>query len=105
MPAPLQIAAASPSVLPSRAQPRALVPLSRESPAFPREALTAGVDKGVVRARLSIDASGHVASVEIVDSQPRRVFDRTVSRTLSRWTYEPGAPGRTADVEIAFDRE
>jgi protein TonB len=104
-PAPVQIAAASPSVLPSRAQPRALVPLSRESPAFPREALTAGVDKGVVRARLSIDASGRVASVEIVDSQPRRVFDRTVSRTLSRWTYEPGAPGRTADVEIAFDRE
>ena len=47
---------------------------------------------------------GH-ASVEIVDSQPRRVFDRAVSRTLSRWTYEPGAPGRTTDVEIAFDRE
>ncbi|MBK7333595.1 MAG: TonB family protein [Betaproteobacteria bacterium] len=104
-PAPVQIAAASPSVLPSRAQPRALVPLSRESPAFPREALAAGVDKGVVRARLSIDASGRVASVEIVDSQPRRVFDRAVSRTLSRWTYEPGAPGRTTDVEIAFNRE
>ncbi|MBK6396591.1 MAG: TonB family protein [Betaproteobacteria bacterium] len=90
---------------PTRAQPHALDPISRESPAFPREALAAGIDKGVVRARLSIDASGRVASVEIVDSQPRRVFDRAVSRTLSRWTYEPGAPGRTTDVEIAFDRE
>jgi protein TonB len=104
-PAPLHLAAASPSALPSLAQPRALVPVSRESPTFPREALAAGVDRGLVRARLSIDASGRVTGVEIVDSQPRRVFDRAVSRTLSRWTYEPGVPGRTTDVEIAFDRE
>ena len=58
-----------------------------------------------MRARLAIDASGRVTGVEILDSQPRRVFDRTVTRTLARWTYEPGVAGRTADVEIAFNRE
>ena len=104
-PAPVQLASATPSSVETRAQPRALAPVHRESPDFPREALAAGVDKGVVRARLSIDASGRVASVEIVESQPRRVFDRSVSRSLARWTYEPGAAGRTTDVEIAFNRD
>jgi len=102
--APVQVAAATPSFLPTRAQPHALEPISRESPAFPREALAAGVDTGVVRARLSIDASGRVTGVEIVESRPRRIFDRAVSRTLSRWTYAPGEAGRTTDVEIAFTR-
>ena len=103
-PAPVQLAAATPSFLPTRAQPHALEPISRESPEFPREALAAGIDTGVVRARLSIDASGRVTGVEIVESRPRRIFDRAVSRTLSRWTYAPGEAGRTSDVEIAFNR-
>ncbi len=103
-PAPVQLAAATPSFLPTRAQPHALEPISRESPEFPREALAAGVDTGVVRARLSIDASGRVTGVEIVESRPRRIFDRAVSRALSRWTYAPGEAGRTTDVEIAFNR-
>jgi len=103
-PAPVQLAAAAPPSAAPRAQPRALEPVSQESPEFPREALAAGVEKGLVRARLSIDASGRVTGVEIVESQPRRVFDRAVSRTLSRWTYAPGDPGRTTDVEIAFRR-
>ena len=103
-PAPVQLAAATPSFLPTRAQPHALEPISRESPEFPREALAAGVDTGVVRARLSIDASGRVTGVEIVESRPRRIFDRAVSRALSRWTYAPGEAGRTTDVEIAFSR-
>ena len=92
-------------MLEPRPAPRPLAPLTRESPAFPREALQAGVDRGLVRARLAIDASGRVTGVEILDSQPRRVFDRAVTRTLVRWTYEPGAAGRTADVEIAFNRD
>jgi len=103
--APVQLAAATPSTLEPRAQPRPLAPISRESPDFPREALAAGIDKGIVRARLSIDAGGRVTGVEIVESQPRRVFDRAVTRTLARWTYEPGSPGRTTDVEIAFSRD
>ena len=92
-------------MLETRPAPRPLAPLTRESPAFPREALQSGVDRGFVRARLAIDASGRVTGVEILDSQPRRVFDRAVTRTLVRWTYEPGAAGRTADVEIAFNRD
>ncbi|CAG1011293.1 Protein TonB [Rhizobiaceae bacterium] len=97
--------AAQLAALERRAERPALPPRTRESPPFPREALSAGITRGDVRARVSIDAAGRVTGVEILASRPHRVFDRTVSRALSRWTYEPGAPGRTSEVEIAFRHE
>ena len=77
-------------------------PVSKVDPEFPREAQLASVDKGRVKARLTIDAAGEVTRVDIVDANPRRVFDRAVTRSLSQWRYEPGAAGRTVDVELDF---
>jgi protein TonB len=102
---PIQLAAATTTSLDARMPSRALVPLMRESPEFPREALNAGVRQGTVKARLSVDEAGRVTGVDILDAQPRRVFDRAVTRTLARWTFEPGASGRTTDVEVVFQRE
>jgi len=102
---PTQLAAVLPSLQETRIAPVTLTPVTREVPDFPREAVNAGVAQGSVRARLTVDAAGRVSAVDIVDAQPRRVFDRAVTRTLSRWTFEPGASGRTTDVEIAFRRE
>ena len=81
-----------------------LVPVSRVEPEFPREAAVAEVDSGKVRARMTIDASGEVSRVEILDSQPRRVFDRAVVRTLSQWKFAPGSDGRTMEIDISFKR-
>ncbi|MEO8486659.1 MAG: TonB family protein [Betaproteobacteria bacterium] len=102
---PLQLAAAAPATQDLRVAARTLAPVMRETPDFPREAAIAGFRQGTVKARVTVDASGRVSGVEILESQPRRVFDRAVSRSLARWTFEPGAPGRTTDVEIAFRRE
>jgi len=77
-------------------------PVSKVEPEFPREAQLASIDKGRVKARLTIDATGEVTRVDIVDANPRRVFDRAVTRSLSQWRYEPGAAGRTVDVELDF---
>ncbi len=79
-----------------------LHPVSRVDPEFPREAQLASVEKGRVKARLTIDASGEVTRVDIVESNPRRVFDRAVVRSLSQWRYERGAEGRTIEVELDF---
>ncbi len=49
-------------------------------------------------------AAGNVTRVEIVEANPRRVFDRAVVRALSQWRYSDGAAGRTVDMEIAFRR-
>jgi len=79
-----------------------LTPISRIEPEFPREANIAGIEKGQVRARMTVDSSGEVSRVEILDATPRRVFDRTVIRTLSQWKFAPGSNGRSMDIEIAF---
>ena len=77
-------------------------PVSKVDPEFPREAQLASVDKGRVKARLTIDATGEVTRVDIIEANPRRVFDRAVTRSLSQWRYEPGAAGRTVEVELDF---
>lgn len=96
-PAPrVDLAAAKPAALPEPA-PRVL---ERVEPGFPRGA----PDQGVVRARLTLDAAGGVTRVEIVEAQPRRVFDRAVVSALSQWKFSAGAEGRTFDTEVVFRR-
>jgi protein TonB len=79
-----------------------LVPVSKVVPEFPREAQLASVDKGHVKAKLTLDARGEVTRVDIVDANPRRVFDRAVVRSLSQWRYEPGTPDRSVEVDLDF---
>lgn len=99
-------AAPAPRIDIALAKPAAVAPtmrlVNRVEPDFPSEAVKAGVYEGTVRARLVVDAGGSVTRVEIVESQPRRVFDRAVVRALSEWKYNDGAAGRTATVELAF---
>ena len=76
--------------------------LSRVEPEFPAEAVRAGIDTGTVLAKLTLDGGGNVTQVEIVNANPRRVFDRSVARALSRWKFNEGSAGRTVESEIAF---
>jgi protein TonB len=109
---PVQLAAAAPSAAdahPPAAAARPslgdLTPISREQPAFPREAISAGVSKGSVKARVTVDASGKVISVSILESQPHRVFDRAVTNALQQWTFNAGAGTRSTDIDISFNRD
>lgn len=81
-----------------------VTPVSRVAPDFPRDAVRAGVDSGIVRAKLTIDAGGNVTNVQIVEARPTRVFDRSVRDTLSKWKFNTGADGRTYDTEVEFKR-
>jgi protein TonB len=74
----------------------------REDPAFPREAITEGITSGSVKARLIIAGNGTVNSVTIVESQPRRIFDKAVIRALKRWQFEPTGAPQTVETEVAF---
>ncbi len=105
-PGPVAIAVPAPiAAAPQAAARSALQPVSREAPVFPREALAAGVTSGNVRARVTVDPNGKVTGVEIVESQPRRVFDRAVRNALERWQFEPGTESRTTEIEVAFSRD
>ena len=78
--------------------------VSKVDPEFPREAVQAGADKGMVKARMTVDGPGEVVRVEILEAQPRRVFDRAVIKTLSQWKFNPGSPGRTVEIDVNFSR-
>jgi len=78
--------------------------VQRVEPGFPREAIQAGAEKGLVQARLTLDERGNVTRVEVLEANPRRVFDRSVISALSQWKYNDGAAGRTMEVEIAFKK-
>ena len=78
--------------------------VSKVDPEFPLEAIQAGADKGTVKARMTVDGSGEVVRVEILEAQPRRVFDRAVVKTLSQWRFNAGASGRTVEIDINFTR-
>ena len=104
-PPPNVVASAAPTARPAAPRQDA-VPIvsvvSREQPAFPREALRSGVENGTVRARMTINAAGEVTNVAILQAQPARVFDRSVQQALGRWKFNPGTDGRTFDTEIGF---
>ena len=96
-------APAAPAVAarPTPAVAREIKLINRVEPGFPR-----GVDteRGTVRARLQVDARGNVTSVDIVESNPPRVFDRTVRSALQQWRYEPTGEAFTTAAEISFSR-
>lgn len=104
-PAPAEeVVAKAPPTAAAPAPSTAVTPISRAAPDFPREAVRSGVDAGTVRARLTIDSSGNVANVQIVEARPARVFDRSVRETLSKWKFNAGADGRVYDTEVEFKR-
>ncbi len=105
-PPPLQVASLAP--VPVAARPTLsseLKAISREPPDFPREA--EGLKSGVVNARIHVDARGGVTSVDILGSQPPKVFDKAARRALLRWQFEPPASGQPVnlDVDVKFQRD
>ena len=94
-------AAPAAAARPAPAAAREIKLINRVEPGFPR-----GVDaeRGTVRARLQVDARGAVTSVDIVESNPPRVFDRTVRSALQQWRYEPTGEAFTTAAEISFSR-
>jgi protein TonB len=78
--------------------------VNRVDPEFPREASQAGADKGRVKARMTISGLGEVTRVEIVEAQPRRLFDRAVVKTLSQWKFNNGNDGRQYEIDVDFRR-
>ncbi|PZP32044.1 MAG: hypothetical protein DI603_11345 [Roseateles depolymerans] len=73
-------------------------------PDFPREAAQKGISTGSVKAKLTIEADGHVSDVEILEAEPKRVFDRAVKSALMEWKFEPGEKG-THEVKLVFKNE
>jgi protein TonB len=79
------------------------VPLHRNPPIFPRDAIRQGVAEGSVRARLTIAADGSVERVETSVADVRHaVFERSARAALMTWVFVPGAAGRVHETVLNF---
>ncbi len=84
-----------------------VIPIVRIDPQFPREALLQGIS-GYVVVEFTIEADGSVSDAKIVESQPRRMFDRNAIRAIYKWKFKPrvvdGKPvARRGRTRLDFD--
>ncbi|MGM0480445.1 MAG: energy transducer TonB [Pseudomonadota bacterium] len=85
-------------------------PIVRIEPRYPPSAARNGTE-GWVQLRFTIATDGSVTDVEVIDSEPRRVFDREARRALLRWKYKPKVvdgtaveqPGMTVQLDFTMD--
>ena len=79
--------------------------IKKVPPDFPAEATRKAISSGTVTAKVTIEADGKVSHVEIVDANPKRVFDRAVTDALMDWKYEASGQKDSAEVKLVFKNE
>ncbi len=67
---------------------RGATPIVRINPKYPPVAARDGLS-GWVKLSFTIDEVGQVIDVQIVDAEPKRVFDKEAVRALKGWKYQP----------------
>lgn len=81
-------------------------PIVRIEPRYPVQAARDGL-QGWVKLRFSIMEDGSVDEVEVIEAEPRRVFDREAIRALRRWKYSPkvvdGKPMKQTGQQVQLD--
>src|SRR3990167_2872864 len=79
--------------------------IKKVPPEFPAEAVRKNINAGSVRAKLLIGPDGLVVEVEIVESQPKRVFDRASIEALKAWKFEGTGQKETHEVKLVYRNE
>ena len=81
-------------------------PIVRIEPKYPVQAARDGIN-GWVKMRFSIMPDGSVDEIEVVDAQPKRVFDKEAIRALKRWKYSPkienGKALKQTGIQVQLD--
>ncbi len=81
-------------------------PIVRIDPKYPPEAARDGKE-GWVRLSFTINEVGGVEDIEVIDSEPRRIFDREARRALRKWKYKPkiveGKAVKQTDMFVQLD--
>lgn len=70
-----------------------LKPIKRVDPVYPPEAARAGTT-GFVEVEYTVDASGKVANVSVLNAKPARTFETAAVKAVKQWQFAAGADGR-----------
>lgn len=66
-----------------------LSPLVIIPPLYPPRAKRRGIE-GWVKIKYRVNLKGRVENIEVLDADPKNIFDRTVLRSVSSWRFSPG---------------
>lgn len=81
-------------------------PIVRIEPKYPVQAARDGKE-GWVRLSFTINEVGGVEDVEVIEAEPKRVFDREAKRALRKWKYRPkivdGKPEKQFGMKVQLD--
>jgi protein TonB len=72
-----------------------VMPLYRVEPRYPAKAIKRGLE-GYVVMRFTIDPTGKPTEIEVIEANPKRVFEREAKRALLKWKYQPKTEGGKA---------
>lgn len=67
-----------------------LMPLVKIPPIYPLKAQRRGIE-GWVRVRFIVNTSGFVENLEILESKPAKMFDKSVINCVAQWKFKPGS--------------
>lgn len=67
---------------------RAVMPLVRIEPQYPRKAAMRGIE-GYVRVKFDVDETGAVENLQILEANPPRIFNQATKRAVLKWKYQP----------------
>jgi TonB family protein len=88
-------AEAEKDVEPDRIIPAKLI--TRVSPKYPRSANRKGIE-GHVSVSFSINKSGSVGNIKVVESVPEGVFDKAATDAVKQWKFSPARNERTSEA-------
>ncbi|MFT5758149.1 MAG: protein TonB [Alteromonadaceae bacterium] len=81
-------------------------PIVRIEPKYPIQAARDGKE-GWVKLSFTINKIGGVEDVNVIDADPKRVFDKEAKRALRKWKYKPkvvdGKPLRQEGLSVQLD--
>lgn len=81
-------------------------PIVRIEPKYPVQAARDGKE-GWVRLSFTINEVGGVEDVDVIEADPKRVFDREAKRALRKWKYKPkivdGKPVKQPGMRVQLD--
>jgi len=78
--------------------------LKKVPPEFPMAATRKGVDKGVLKVRVTVDGAGAVTEATVVETQPlaARVLNESVVSALNQWRFEGSGKPSTFELQIVL---
>ncbi|HET7866329.1 MAG TPA: TonB family protein [Burkholderiaceae bacterium] len=71
---------------------------------FPPDAVRKGVDRGVFKARLTIDGEGNVTDSSIVEATPAKakMLNASVLESLGKWRFESAGKPATFEMQVVL---